>query len=430
MWKLFKILLAGIAVSFYFFPFEFTFLPGVNTKMAMAAIGMVIVLFNFLKDKEAHVPKDILFTSLYAIAISVIGLISVVYNHTPDFVYTSYIISMLVWLSSAFTVVTIIKFVHKSVSAKLICDYLVAVCVAQCFLAQIIDTSPSFKRLVDLYVSQGQIFLNEVDRLYGIGASLDVAGSRFSAVLICLVLVTSVEPLVSKTRLWMSVCAFLIIGVLGSMIARTTYVGVVLCLIYISLSFKIFKLKISSSKIRVAGIVLILVMLFLPVVIKFYYGDTNVQKMLRFAFEGFFNLVETGEWSIASNEKLKTMYVLPESLKTWIIGDGYFNNPINVDPYYVGEITGGYYKGTDVGYLRFIFYFGITGLLAFMLFFIKVAKLCKRGLTHYKSIFVFLLLANFVIWFKVSTDIFLVFALFLCVANMQDETPQLEEEEV
>lgn len=50
------------------------------------------------------------------------------------------------------------------------------------------------------------------------------------------------------------------------------------------------------------------------------------------------------------------MYVFPDNLKTWIIGDGYFNGPEDSDPYYTGEIWDiGYYKGTDVGYLRFIF---------------------------------------------------------------------------
>ena len=35
MWKFIKVFLAGIAVSFYFFPFEFTFLPGVNSSTSI-----------------------------------------------------------------------------------------------------------------------------------------------------------------------------------------------------------------------------------------------------------------------------------------------------------------------------------------------------------------------------------------------------------
>jgi len=69
--------------------------------------------------------------------------------------------------------------------------------------------------------------------------------------------------------------------------------------------------------------------------------------------------------------------------------------------------------GTDVGYLRFIFYFGLIGLSAFILFIIKAFKICYDRFAGVKDLFVMLFLLNMIIWFKVSTDIFLIFALFL-----------------
>ncbi len=84
--------------------------------------------------------------------------------------------------------------------------------------------------------------------------------------------------------------------------------------------------------------------------------------------------------------------------------------------------------GTDIGYLRFIFYFGLTGLLAFSTFFVTSAKVCIAKLPEYKLLVLFILLLGFVIWLKVATDVFLVFALLLCVGNMRDETQQLEME--
>ena len=35
--------LALVVLSFNFFPFEFTFMPGMNTKMAMAGIGLAVL---------------------------------------------------------------------------------------------------------------------------------------------------------------------------------------------------------------------------------------------------------------------------------------------------------------------------------------------------------------------------------------------------
>ena len=130
---------------------------------------------------------------------------------------------------------------------------------------------------------------------------------------------------------------------------------------------------------------------------------------------------------VHSNDILKDMYVFPDNLKTWMIGDGYFNGPEDVDPYYIGEKWDvGYYKGTDVGYLRFIFYFGVTGLIAFSSFIYKTAVVCMRRFKDYRNLFLMVLFLNFIIWFKVSTDLFLVFALFLCLLEENKDSDMKE----
>ena len=110
----------------------------------------------------------------------------------------------------------------------------------------------------------------------------------------------------------------------------------------------------------------------------------------------------------------------PETFKTWFIGDGYIENPKN-DPYFIGKIWGGYYMGTDVGYLRFIYYFGLIGLSAFIIFMFQVGQTCIKRSHTQKGVFLLLLLLNFTIWFKVSTDIFLIFGLFLMVGEEENE---------
>ena len=157
--------------------------------------------------------------------------------------------------------------------------------------------------------------------------------------------------------------------------------------------------------------------MFVMLLLMIYGYNTNIafRENLRFGFEGFFSLVEEGKWDVHSNEILKNMYVFPDNLKTWIIGDGYFDNPNGIEPYYIGPTWHGYYQNTDVGYLRFIYYFGLAGLIAFILFMIKASKVCMNRFASYRSLFFVILLLNFIVWFKVSTDIFLVFALFLCL---------------
>lgn len=112
--------------------------------------------------------------------------------------------------------------------------------------------------------------------------------------------------------------------------------------------------------------------------------------------------------------------IFPDNFKTWIIGDGYMASGSN-DPYYIGPADYGFYMNTDAGYSRFIFYFGLIGLSSFILFFIIVCKKCINGLENDQLLFIAILILGLCIWVKVSTDLFLVFAPFLCI-NLNKES--------
>jgi hypothetical protein len=205
------------------------------------------------------------------------------------------------------------------------------------------------------------------------------------------------------------------------MIARTTTIGIILSIfLWIFLYFKykfIGAFQKQENLVKVVKTLSIYIILLLPVVIYLYNTNELFFANLRFGFEGFFSLVEEGAWNVKSNKMLVSQIVWPDNFKTWLIGDGYFDGPSNTDPYYVGPTMTGFYMWTDVGYLRFIFYFGLIGLAAFMFFFIKCGQVCAHKFRNYALLFWLLMLLNFIIWFKVSTDIFVVFALFLCISQ-------------
>lgn len=427
MWKLLAMIFTGIIVSFYYFPFEFSFLPGLNTKMGLAVVGVFLAVLNLIRKREMKFPPNLVRIEVLAVLVSVVGFVAVITNNTPDYAYATYFVSMTVWLSGAYAVGSLIKAVHKELTVEKVTIYITCVCITQCILALVIDSNILVKTIVDTYIMQDQVFLNEVERLYGIGASLDTAGVRFSA---CLILLTSVinrtkQQMTNKVLL-ISVIAFVFISVVGNMIARTTIVGVLLSLIYALFVFR--PTRVSYGFLHLTRVVLLVLLVAIPMSVYLYNNSPQFHQLSRFAFEGFFSLVETGEWEIDSNEKLKAMMVFPDNVKTWIIGDGYFANPYNTDPTYVGYQPGGYYMGTDIGYCRFIFYFGLIGLFAFSCFLILVAKECIALLPDYKMLILFILLLGFIIWLKVATDVFLVFALLLCIGNMQDDPQQLETE--
>lgn len=414
-----------IVTSFYFFPFEFRFLPNINTKMAMAGIGLITVIFNLAKNKNSLIQKDFFVLTICAISVSLASIVSVFQNNTLDYCYASYVVSMLVWSAAAYIVIIIVKSIHGKATFPIVCNYLVSVCIMQCILALLIDSIPSFESLVNKYFG-GLGFidsesLQKSKRLYGIGASLDVAGTRFSAVLIMISALFTHKQNNKKEILFYSI-SFIIITIIGNMISRTTTVGAVIAIIYFIFKSDLIKFKASSNIRKIVITLACLTIIFIPIATNEYHTNPNFRQKIEFAFEGFFTLANTGKWEVASNEILKDMYIFPDNAKTWIIGDGYFSSPYYTDPTYTGETYKGYYKDTDVGYLRFIYYFGCIGLFAFMAFFIKTAKVCADRFPKWKTLFWVLLMLNFIIWFKVSTDIFLVFALFLSFSEEDDDS--------
>ena len=420
MLKYIGIFIVGILTSFYFFPFEFAILPGANTKMILAGVSLVVLAFQLARGGRAVINRELFTLSILAGMVSLAGLASVTFNETNDYTYATYIISMWVWLGGAYMAVSAMRGLHGRISVALIANYLIGVCVAQCIIALLIDASPAFKDIVNTYIASFDFVqfdqLNEGERLYGIGATLDVAGLRFSTVL-AMIAYFCVQPNIraNNVKLVCYLASFCIIAIVGNMMARTTTMGVGLAVLY--WLYKLLQDKNNRKFLWwIAGAVVIAV----AISTYMYRVSPEFRENIRFAFEGFFSLVEKGEWEVSSNNRLKNMFVFPDNIKTWIIGDGYIENPYNRDPYYTGPRFGGYYMGTDVGYLRFIFYFGIMGLVLFIYFFWRVAQVCVRRFNSYEILFLMILAVNMIGWAKVSTDIFLVFALFLCVAEEED----------
>jgi hypothetical protein len=223
------------------------------------------------------------------------------------------------------------------------------------------------------------------------------------------------------------VLAFLIITFTGNMVARTTIVGSAIGLAYIFIFITPFRGKLTTATFKAWIWILTETLAIVIAIVSLYNSDPKFYNRTRFAFEGFFSLVEEGHWQSSSNDKLKNMYVFPDNPETWIIGDGYFVAP-GADPNYLGDSLDGYYMGTDVGYLRFLFFFGVIGLVLYSLYIIYAGKVCLRMHPESKLLFILLTGLNFIIWFKVATDSFFILCLFICLGYVRNHSPELIEE--
>lgn len=418
--KFFGTILIIILTSLFYFPFATSFLPEANTKMVLAAVGLALFAYQATQRQNAEIDNTFASVSAWALLVSAVGLFSALANNSGDYTYASYIVSAWVWMGGAYTVIKCICTVYGKATLRLLTNILVTVCVVQCIISQIIDTNASFAEWVDRFmVSTG--FMGKAEgRLYGIGCALDVAGLKFCAVLILLAYfaVNPSRKINAYIETSLYVIAFFIIGILGSMISRTTSIGVLLAIAYwIWTSIYNRHSATKWKSLYFWKTIFISLTLLIPTIIYLYQTDADFHEKLRFGFEGFFSLAEKGEWDVSSNNRLMGMWVWPDNPATWLIGDGYFNSP-DANSYYIGpSIIKGYYMGTDIGYCRFVFYFGLIGLAIFCAYFVNCAKQCSNIVPQCRILFWLILLINFIGWAKVSSDIFPIYALILMLGK-------------
>lgn len=411
-----KVIFCLVLTDFYIFPFEPVALPGINVKMILAGLSLLYICFLLATRRTASIGTDLLKIFFLTIPISLFSLLSNVINDTSDYSFNFYFVSVFVWMVAGFLVVSMIKICHEKLSVQLVANYLIGVCCIQCLLALCMESNPELKMFIDSLMGGSEAFMgNAGDRMHGLGCALDVAGGRFAAILVMISYFITKEH--SKVKLGMYIFSFILIAVLGNMIGRTAIVGVVLSIIYIL--FDLFRGNPSGNKF--GPYLLECICIIVPVLVALYNTNDMFYKQLRFGFEGFFSLVETGRWQTTSNDILfKSMVVFPDNLKTWIIGDGYSANPSIYDPYYVGIQYVGFYKNTDIGYLRFIFFFGILGMISMVAFFIGLCSICFDKFGSMKILMFLILIVNLIIWFKATTDLLPIFAILLCI-NKSDQ---------
>ena len=414
-------LILVVVTSLYLFPIEFTFLPkAINSKILVAAFGSMAFVFDSIKKKAMELSQSLLVSMLLAIIFSLWCFFCVIAANTYEMDYATYIVSFLTWMAGAYGVYAAMKIVYGEVDLWLLTRYLALVGVFQCVSAVMIDNNQSFCDLVDRFVVGGSYY-REHGRIYGIGAALDPAGIRFSTILVLLAHQFSFDQEVRSKGLYQTtdMIAFAVILIIGSTISRTTIVGGAMGIVYMVIS--LVRLRqggfITTRMIQVFFIFIVVLVGIILSAVYFYRTSATFESYLRFGFEAFFNWAETGEFRTSSTDQLGKMWVWPDDTRTWIIGRGTY---------------GVFENNTDIGYCNFIFYCGLIGLAIFSLFFIYVHLVQNRKFHHFWLVSLMLVAITFIVWCKVTTDIFYLDALLFCIAADSDEeedVPELAEVE-
>lgn len=157
--RLLTMLLISMVVSGYYFPFSFSVLPQLNTKMALAMLGIALVAYQGFQKHRITFSRDLLGAIVFAFIFSFICFVAADYNHTDDYSYVTYFVSFFTWLGGAYVVCYVIRAFHGKATLNLLIAYSAFVCVSQCILAILIDrfsAFPGFGRY--LYLSRARVF--------------------------------------------------------------------------------------------------------------------------------------------------------------------------------------------------------------------------------------------------------------------------------
>ena len=83
--RLLTMLLISMVVSGYYFPFSFSVLPQLNTKMALAMLGIALVAYQGFQKHRITFSRDLLGAIVFAFIFSFICFVAADYNHTDDY---------------------------------------------------------------------------------------------------------------------------------------------------------------------------------------------------------------------------------------------------------------------------------------------------------------------------------------------------------
>lgn len=397
----------------FIYPLQLTFFPAISSRVFLGLCGIVLLSISTLENRntlpEINIKRRWVILCISLSFIFMVSLLTNTINTTSESYFLLYPFSMLMIFSASYVVTRRMNIIYHQVSFNQVSLYIVGAITLQMIITMLMFIFPALKEvLLGILTENSRLEISmesdEQVRIIGFGSQFFAAG-----IVNCFGLILAgIQIKYSIAHINFYKFSFILISLVGTIMSRTTLVGVLIAIVILSYKVPIHSLLIKVLKyiIFISAFIAAVVYLLPPAIFD------NVATIFRFGFEMFYNYFDKGELASESTNQLLDMYdTYPQSIKTWIVGDGYYINPF--DPTL-------YYMHTDVGYARLLFYFGIIGLSAYFcyqFFLIKAAYKCSgmNDRLFLVSVIVLLLALNF----KGMTDITPLVCLFLfCCPKM------------
>lgn len=378
------------------FGYSFLFVSG--------AIGLALYLYH-------HAPfAEVVKIGLAYLPIIIFALLSSYMNNYYDDPYVWNLAkTQIAYVFSAYFLVFLFFQVHPKGSIKILMYYVIAVMVLQGIISIAMHMNPQIYDFFDSiqsldYMAAAKRAETRGARLLGYGTAFFGAGIAYGVALVLIGYMIVAEKKSTVITVFFTII-YAFIFFVGILSARTTMIGA-----GVSIAMMVLILLFGKERnTKQFGIFFLLALVSITILQTIAY--TYFPEFAEWAFEAFINYSETGEFSTESSDSLSYMLIFPEDLHTWLFGKASM-----------------VFWGTDVGYSRLLFFFGVPGLLAY---FFYSAVLVKFSFTKNKALnltFVAILALSIVLNYKGLTDLngfHSLFAFYFLYYRYYIYTPQM-----
>ena len=352
-----------------------------NVPFVLGLIGLPLYIHNsgVIRNSDSKYVKDLL---LALLPVAIVAFLSIVGNHSSDFYFVKWTIINALYFFGAYFLFQLLKHSFRNFTVGRLVDLLVVCAVVQLSLSLIMYFSPGVKDVLHPLIHESEIAKEAMERaatrMVGFGTHFFLSGTTHAFILIMIAFSLTLRK-VSLFKSVVMMLSFIFIAVVGSIMARTTLVGVLFAIVIVLLRRR-------GKRYFISGLVLSTIIIsgasvsFIDLI-----GD-DMEQLFNFGFEAFVNFQDTGLFSTDSTDGMFRMYKFPTTWETWLWGDARY------------EAGRGYYMNTDIGFCRLIFYFGVIGLITYMYFEYYILKKIfpprKYGNIIWSVLFCFVLVIN------------------------------------
>lgn len=349
----------------YFFPFK---AYGFDPRLLVFLFFFIYMIKDGLLLNR-KVKCRYIKTLFYPVLMSLFTVLSSVVNTITENTFIIFPFQVIYLLLLSYCIYYITKRFCKVISFYVITCYFLMTLVVQSVIAIVMFVNqPICLFLFDL---QGIDLTSRVIKMYfgvrliGLGCFYFGAGAIYGLGLIAIM--PFMLKAKNKQQLIKLILLYVYIFIVGIFFARTAMIGCVFSIVY--LIFCILIPKMCNKVFLVFRQFIIYLTVFGIALVFIYTSSPKLQEdygdIIDFGFEAFINLVENGELSTASSDGLTEYHlsIWPQNQKTYYIGDMRWTK---------GD---SYYGDSDVGYVRLLFYFGVPGVILFLLYQYSIVRI-------------------------------------------------------